>query len=146
MTDKELILETLKFLKPKSGHTDIVSTLWKDLNLDADKQCQLRDILLTGELINLGEDLWTMRLTAKGMLITPDQLDNNGNIRLENIIIEQKDEIKQLTIDNLTLQNEKLRLETKHLNNKVLYAIIGFISVVILLAAGAAISTVLRKY
>lgn len=121
MTNKEVILETIKFLKPKSGHINLPETLWKKLEIDEERQSELRDILLTGELINLGmPDQWTMQLTARAILLKPEQLNEDGSIRAEVLLRNQKSRIDELQIENLQLQN-------LHLRRKIPYAIIGFI-------------------
>ena len=102
MTNKQLIIKTVEYLKPKSGHTSITDSLWQQLDLDTATQSQLRDILLENELVNLGPDLWTMQLTAKGMLLKKDQLNDDGSFKLENVIRQQKDEITDLQIENLS--------------------------------------------
>lgn len=125
MTNKELILKTIEFLKPKSGHINIVESLWEDLDLSKEKRLELRDVLIEGELVNLGmPDQWSMQLTAKAMLLKPDQLNDDGTIIPEVVIREQKSRIDELLVKNLTLQNI-------HLKRKIPYAMVGFLGGII---------------
>lgn len=77
-SNKELILETIEYLRPKSGHVNVVDTIWNNLKLDSEQKEHQRKLLLKGELINLGEDQWSMKLTAKGLLLKESQLNENG--------------------------------------------------------------------
>ena len=140
MTNKELILKTIEFLKPTSGHIDVVGSLWKELNLDSGKKSQLREILLKGELINLGDDQWTMKLTAKAILLNSEELNDDGTIKHEIIIREQKDRIDELKLENLTLQNTNLTLQNAQLKGKpkrdIIWYFAGFLSSLALLYLG----------
>ena len=140
MTNKELVLKTIEFLKPTSGHIDVVGSLWKELNLDSEKKSQLREILLKGELINLGDDQWTMKLTAKAILLNSEELNDDGTIKHEIIIREQKDRIDELKLENLTLQNTNLTLQNAQLKGKpkrdIIWYFAGLLSSLIVLYFG----------
>jgi len=127
MTNKELIVKTIDYLKLKFGHVNVIDTIWKDLKLDLSKQSELREILLTHELINLGADQWTMKLTAAGILLKPDQLDDSGKLKIESEIRLRKEVISYQKDEFSALEKEHLKLQITHLKRKIPYAIIGFI-------------------
>lgn len=89
MTDKEIIVDLIQYIKPQYGHIHIANTLWKDF--DESKKIKLKETLIRNGLINLGDDNWSMKLTALGMSINNDSLDANGNIKL----------IRRITFDDI---------------------------------------------
>ena len=61
-----------------------------------------------------------MKLTAAGILLSPDQLDDSGEINSDSKIILQKEVVNQqeaniskLQIENLELQNSQLKGRTR---------------------------------
>jgi len=140
MTDRELVLKTIEFLKPQLGHIDVVNSLWKDLGLSSEEQSRLRDILLEGELINLGADQWTMKLTAKAILLKFEELNEDGTIKQEAVIRKQKIRIDELEFENLTLQNTNLKLQNTQMKGKpkrdIIWYFAGFLSSLAVLYLG----------
>ena len=103
LPNRKIIIKTLNYLLPLSGYIDIQNTIWK--NYPQPKQLELRKILLIGELINLDNDGWKMKLTAKGMTATPDNIDKNGNYVIKNADNLDKEDIMQFLYEKLYPQS-----------------------------------------
>lgn len=84
MTDKEVILKTLDFIKHKSGHIPI-KDFWAELELENERQARIKIKL---EENNLAEhhvhNAWSFMITTPGLGIKPDDLDDKGNLKKKN--------------------------------------------------------------
>ena len=106
-SDREIILETLSFLRGKGGHT-VVLGLWEHLNEATRERIKLK--LEDNKLVSTHPyDIWSFQITSPGikLLNDKDELDKDGNIKSRYIIEAQDNEIK-------TLQHQVLKLQVKH--------------------------------
>ena len=129
MTDKELILDTLTYLKNKGSHI-IISDHWNSLDDDTKERLKLK--LEDNRFITVHPyDIWSFMITTPGIKIlkNTDELDEDGNINSAYVIQEQENEI-------IKLQTENLKLQNKDLKRKLPLGIITFM-------AGAILSAVL---
>jgi len=78
MTDRDIILKTIIFLRDKGQHIDVEDLVWKEFELSPETKLRIRDILLTGELINLGDGTFNFKPTAKCLIAKPQHIDKNG--------------------------------------------------------------------
>jgi len=78
MTNKEVIWETIQFIKNESrkhSTPNMLHTIWKDF--EAEKQDYFRELM--AGLINLNTNQWEFQLTMDGILAHEDDFDNYGN-------------------------------------------------------------------
>jgi hypothetical protein len=102
-TNKEIIFETIKFMKDNS--TDITKEsffnlpmdIWAKLNpplLDTQRMDDIRALMLRSLLIHLTDNLWVARLTAGGLVALNSDFNDDGSQKVD------KELEKQLKIAN----------------------------------------------
>lgn len=80
-TLKEIVLKTIDFLKTQNGHVDVATLYFKNiLKLNEELHSVIRDVLLKNELVNIGTSNFHLKLTAKGLLLKPHQIDDFGEL------------------------------------------------------------------
>lgn len=95
MSDKEIMLKTLDFIKFNNGFTDLKPFWTDDLKLDNERQASIKIKL---ERNNLAThhiyDAWKLMVTTTGLGINPVDLDEKGNLKRKIIDREYKKGIK----------------------------------------------------
>ncbi|HVW13111.1 MAG TPA: hypothetical protein VHB54_04785 [Mucilaginibacter sp.] len=108
MTEEErIILHSLKFIKRKtkynkSGHVDILSTLWKDW--DDYKQNHFHDLLWHGGYVHLNPYPWELQLTDKGDNFIKEK-DKELEESLQRYLIKERD-VRDFMIANFIKPND----------------------------------------
>lgn len=95
MTDKEIVLQTLDFIKFKSGHTEIKDFWTDELKLPIDDQVRLKIKLEDNNLVTPHiYDAWKLMVTTTGLRIKASDLNSSGDLKKKIIDREYKRGIK----------------------------------------------------
>ena len=90
MTDKEIILKTLDYLKYKSGHSEI-KDFWTELSISDDNQVRIKIKLEDNNLATPHiYDAWKLMVTTTGLKTKPHDLKDNGVLKKKIIDREFK--------------------------------------------------------
>lgn len=93
MTDKELVLNTLDFLKDK-GYQNLPETFWKDA--DFDTQSRIKNVLLRNKFIRLAEGQpFTFEITTEGNFVKASDLYEDGLLTTLHPLTEIETKILQ---------------------------------------------------
>ena len=94
MTDKELVISTLSFLKD-NGYQNLKETLWKDENIDTQKR--VKNILLKNKFIRLAEGQpFTFEITTEGNFAKENEMYEDGLLIALHPLTEIEIKILQL--------------------------------------------------
>jgi hypothetical protein len=84
MTHKEIILQTLEFIKDK-GFINIKETLWDKWKLEDKIQKEIKNLLWKNEFIHFQSGSpYTFEITTKGQFLSPDELSDDGTCQQKN--------------------------------------------------------------
>ncbi len=90
MTDKEIILKTLEFIKFKSGHIEI-KDFWTSLEISDNDQARIKIKLEENNLATPHiYDAWKLMVTTTGLKVKSTDLKDNGELKKKNVDKEYK--------------------------------------------------------
>jgi predicted nucleotide-binding protein len=95
LTNKEIITETLSHLNEIAGYNNVYESVWEDLELSEEKKKEIRSILIEQGLVTLSDNnLWTMRLTTKGIKAKSKDFNEDGTLIVKENKMLMKGEIE----------------------------------------------------
>lgn len=92
MSDKEIILNTLDFIKYNNGHTEVKS-LWKELDNETKTRIKIKleeNNLATPHIY----DAWSLMITTNGLKVKQKDLKEDGNLKKRFVDKDHRKTIK----------------------------------------------------